>query len=311
MEKPTGSSWKAHLALSFVAIFYGVNYFTLKAVFAENVDSFALLAIRCIITTLFFAAYHFIAIKEKIKTKADYGRLILAALFGITLNQSMFLKGISLTSRVNASVLMITTPIFVFLMAWLLKEEKITGRKLLGLSLSFVGAVSLILLGSKSELQITGTSIRGDIFITLNAAFYGIYLVVVRPLLQRYNTFTVIKWIFIFGSIPNVLMGIVPLAATDFSILSIWALFGIFFLILFATILAYGLNAWAMKRLPSSAVGIYIYVQPVFVTLISAASGLGEVKWQTIPFIFLIFAGVWLVSWRRASSPPNSLNNSR
>ncbi len=292
--------------MSFVAIFYGVNYFTLKWAFAENVSSFALLALRCMTATLFFVVYHKVAIKEKIKDKKDYFRLALAALFGVTLNQTMFLWGMSLTSRVNASVLMITTPIFVFLMAWLLKEERITIRKLAGLALSFAGATALILLGSESKLQISGASIQGDVLITLNAASYGIYLVLVRPLLLRYNTFTIIKWLFIFGSIPNIAIGIGPLLSMPFEQLSYWGIFGIVFLILFATIFAYGLNAWAMKRVPSSAVGVYIYVQPVFVTLISAISGLGEVNWQTIPFIFLIFAGVWLVSWRRLPSPSKS-----
>lgn len=310
MKNTTASPWKAHIALSFVAVFYGLNYFTLKWVFAEGVSSFALLALRCLFATIFFVVYHQIAVKEKIKEKKDYFRLALAALFGVTLNQTMFLWGMSLTSRVNASVLMITAPIFVFLMAWLLKEETITLRKLAGLAVSFVGATALILMGSKSTLEISGASIQGDILITLNAASYGIYLVLVRPLLLRYNTFTIIKWLFVFGSIPNIAFGIGPLLATPINQLSFWAVFGIIFLILCATILAYGLNAWAMKRVPSSAVGIYIYVQPVFVTLISAISGLGEVNWQTIPFIFLIFAGVWLVSWRRLPSPSKSLDSS-
>jgi drug/metabolite transporter (DMT)-like permease len=76
------------------------------------------------------------------------------------------------------------------------------------------------------------------------------------------------------------------------------------YLILFATIAAYWLNAWAMKRLPSSAVGIYIYVQPIFVALGSAAWGKGEVTWLTVPFILLIFAGVWLVTRRKRDLPP-------
>ena len=310
LKNQLGNLWKAHVALSLVAIFYGLNYFTVKWVFAENVSSFALLAIRCIVATLFFAIYHQVAVKEKIKEKADYFRLAIAAFFGISLNQTMFLLGVSLTSRVNASVLMITTPIFVFLMAWLLKQEKITLRKLAGLALSFIGAASLILLGAENKLEISGASLRGDIFITINAASYGIYLVLVRPLLQRYNTFTIIKWLFIFGSIPNIAIGIWPLLSLDLGALSGQALFGIFFLILFATILAYSLNAWAMKKVPSSAVGIYIYVQPVFVTLISAISGLGEVNWQLIPFIFLIFAGVWLVSWQKSPFPSKSKDSS-
>jgi drug/metabolite transporter (DMT)-like permease len=294
------NSASAHIALAAVAIFYGVNYFTLKAVFGAGIDSFAVLGIRSLITTLFFVVYHRLAIRERITDRKDFRRLLLAALLGVALNQTFFIWGVSLTSRVNASVLMILTPVFVFFAAWALKQERITLSKLAGLAISFVGAAGLILMRTQQQNADSGASISGDILIMLNAAFYGLYLVVVRPLFQKYNTFTIIKWLFLIGSIPHILLGAYPLSQTAPALFTPNAIFGIAFLIIFATIGAYWLNAWAMKRLPSSAVGIYIYVQPVFVTLISAVVGLGEVNGLTIPFILLIFAGVWLVTKRRA-----------
>lgn len=288
-----------------MAVSYGVNYFTLKIVFADGLSSFAVMAIRSIITTAFFWIYHSLAVKEKIKDPKDYLRLLLAAAFGVSINQTFFLWGVSLTSRVNASVLMILTPVFVFLVAWLLREERFTPRKIAGLLLSFVGAGALILSASRQSLQISGATISGDIMIMVNAASYGIYLVLVRPLLLRYNTFTIIKWIFLLGSAPNIALGMGPLMDTDPAQFTWQVIAGIAFLILFATIGAYWLNSWAMKRLPSSAVGIYIYVQPVFVTLGSALCGMGEVGWITIPFIFLIFAGVWLVSRTPPAAMPS------
>ncbi len=294
------------MALGAVAIFYGVNYFTLKLVFDAGVSSFAVMAIRCIVTTAFFWVFHRYTVREKIKDRKDFLRLGLAAIFGVSINQTFFLWGLSETSRVNAAVLMILTPVFVFLAAWLLREERFTWQKIVGLLVSFAGAAGLILSASQQSLSISGASIRGDLMIMVNAASYGLYLVCVRPLLLRYDTITIIKWLFLLGSLPNILLGIGPLAHTPIALFTWPVIWGIGFLVLFATIGAYSLNAWAMKRLPSSAVSIYIYVQPVFVTLISALFGLGEVGWLTVPFIFLIFAGVWMVSRRAPSQVPIS-----
>lgn len=290
---------KAHLALIAVALFYGINYFTLKGVFNENYDSFALLAIRNIAGVSFFALFHYLFIKEKIKDRKDLGRLALCALFGISINQIFFLWGLSNTSKVHSSVLMITTPVFVFLVARLLSQETISLRKVMGLLLSFAGAVILILLGSKAGGSTDDSTITGDLMIMINAASYGVYLVLVKPLVVKYNTFTIIKWIFIFGAIPNISLGIGPLMATDFSHLSFNAAFGIGWLVIFATFGAYFLNAWAMKQLPASSVGVYIYVQPVFVTLGAAILGSGEVNVEKIIMILLIFAGVYLVTQKR------------
>ncbi len=293
----------AHLALAAVALFYGLNYFVLKPVFATGINSFAVLAIRCTITAAFFWAYHALFVRERVRERRDYLRLLLAAFFGVTINQTFFLWGLSLTSRVNSAVLMILTPVFVFLAAWILREERFSLRTLSGLVLSFVGALGLILSGSDQAFQVGGATISGDLMIMVNAASYGLYLVFVRPLVLKYNTFTIIKWLFLFGSIPNILIGIFPLSQVPMEVFSGEVILRIGFLIVFATIGAYWLNAWAMKRLPSSAVGIYIYAQPVFVTLLSAGLGMGEVTWLSIPFIFLIFAGVWMVSMRKPDQP--------
>lgn len=289
----------------FVALLYGVNYFTLKEVFVEGYNNFAILTLRTLITASFFFLFHFLFIREKIKSRKDYMRLLLCAFFGISLNQTFFLWGVASTSKVNSAVLMVTSPVFVFLAAWVLRQETISLRKIIGLLLSMGGAVALILSNNASEAAASGASVKGDLMIMVNAASYGLYLVLVRPLMQKYSPFTIVKWVFLFGLIPNTAIGIVPLLRTDFSGISGTALFGIFFLIFFATITVYFLNGWAMKRVPSSAVGAYVYLQPVFVTLFSAFLGNGEVTWVKIQFILLIFAGVYLVSARQSARKPS------
>ena len=296
-RRPT--EFLAHLALFAVAIFYGINFFVIKPVFESQISNFAVLAIRSICTAAFFWIYHAIAVRERIRERKDYIRLFLAAIFGVSINQLFYLWGLALTSRVNGAVLMILTPVFVFLAAWVLREERFSLRSILGLALSFTGAIGLILVGSSQKLQIGGATVAGDVMIMVNAAAYGIYLVFVRPLIGKYHTFTIIKWLYILGALPHLIVGIGPLMGTPQGLVTWDMALRIGYLIVFATIIAYWLNAWAMKRLPPSAVGIYIYVQPVFVTLCSAALGMKEVSWVTVPLIGLIFIGVWLVTRRR------------
>lgn len=290
--------------MSLVALIYGVNYFTLKAVFDEDYNNFAILALRSMVGAAFFFGFHALFVREKIRSRKDYGRLFLCAMFGISINQTFFLWGLANTTKVNSSVLMVTTPVFVFLVAWLMKQEMITLRKLAGLILSLAGALALILFGKADQVSLGGETITGDVMIMVNAASYGIYLVLVRSLVLKYNTFTIVKWLFLFGAIPNISIGIVPLMETDFSGASTTVWVGIVFLILFATLIVYFLNAWSMKKVPSSAVGIYIYFQPVFVTLLSMILGQGEVSPVKFPFILLIFAGVYLVTSKASNKKP-------
>jgi drug/metabolite transporter (DMT)-like permease len=286
----------SHLALMLVAILYGTNYFTLKPVFNEGVDHFAVLAIRCVSVSAIFLLLTPFFPRERIRGKADWLRMIGSALVGVSLNQTFFLWGVSETSRVNGAVLMITSPVFLIFGAAIWGNERVTWRKVLGIALSFAGAAGLIYASAAGTVGLNGASMSGDIKITLNAAFYGVYLLMVRPLLQKYTTLTVMKWLFVIGTLPNLVIGGPAALRLDYAALSWQAIGGIAFLIIFATVIAYFLNAWAMKRLPSSAVGAYVYVQPVFVTLVSAIAGLGELSWYTIPLILLIFAGVYLVT---------------
>lgn len=294
MKPPFKGVFLAHLALLTVAIFYGINYFGAKLIFNQGFNSFEILGLRCLVATLFFVSFHHFQIKEKIRERKDFIRLIACAFFGVTVNQCLFLWGISETSPVNSSVLMITAPIFVFLIAWIMKMEQISARKLLGLALSCTGALFLVL--SSGSDQNEEASLFGDMLIMINAASFAFYLIWVRPLVQKYNPFTVVKWIFLLGSVPNIILGLVFLNPQHFADISQEALWAIVFLILAATISGYFLNAWAMKKLPASSVGIYIYVQPIFVTFISAFFNLSNITWEKLSFILLIFAGVILVS---------------
>jgi drug/metabolite transporter (DMT)-like permease len=288
-------NWQVHLALGFVGLIYGANYIIAKGVMPDYLLPNAFIMLRVSVATVLFWIYHLLTSKEKVKDKKDYLHFAKCAVFGVMANQLIFFNGLNLGNPVNASIIMTMNPIIVLLIsAWWLKE-RITRRKVIGILLGLIGAILLV---SNKEISFDNDSFKGDIFIFLNATFYAIYLVLVKPLMHKYEPITVIKWTFLFGTFMIMPFGLVPLMESDLSQLDagIWG--SVAYVIIGTTFLAYLLNAAALKHVTSTIVGYYIYLQPVFATLITVALGLEGFKWQKMLYASIIFFGVYLVSKR-------------
>src|SRR6188472_2514355 len=138
--------WKIHLALFTVNFLYGANYSVAKHVMPAYVKPYGFVAIRVICASFLFFLIERIWVKEKVDKK-DFPRMILCALFGVALNQILFLKGLDLTTPINASLMMITTPISVLLIAVFTNIEKFSLEKGVGVLLAALGAFVVIYWG--------------------------------------------------------------------------------------------------------------------------------------------------------------------
>lgn len=268
----------------------------------EEITPMAAVAIRGLVGLVAFWVYHAIAVKEKVTVRKDFVLLFLCAIFGVVANQQMFLHGLSKTTPINAGVLMITTPVFVFVIGFISRKEKVTWYKLAGLALAFAGAFFLVQMNKGQKISFSDETLQGDLSIIGNAICYAIYLVLVKSLVGKYNIFTIVKWLFIFGGTINILIGLPDLIQVDPTALSGKAYAGLTVLVLGATLTAYFVNAWSMKRVQPSAVGAYIFVQPIFVTLVTLVLFSGDVTWEKMLTIAAILAGVFLVSLYKADS---------
>lgn len=287
----------AHLAMFTVALIYGLNYFISKVVF-EYISPFGVLAMRSLSALIFFGLLSLLFYREKIERK-DISRILFCAFSGITLNQLCFLWGLAETTEINASVLMITSPIFVFLLAYFTRSETITLSKILGVVIAFAGSALLII--SDKKLTIGGSTVQGDILIIINALAYSAYLIAVKPLVARYSPIFLFAILFGTGGIINILIGMNDLINAEWNTFPSTVLAGAAYIIVCTTILAYLLNLWAMKTVPAGHVSIYVYLQPVIATIMTAlqpdkAHYLTPAK---LGCILLVFIGVGLVTLRK------------
>lgn len=288
--------WWVHPILLITSLLYGSNYSIAKSVMPEPVSPFGFILIRVVVAGALFWFLHAVFVRESIQYKRDYLRIAVCGFFGAAVNMLLFFKGLSLTSPVNASLIMTLTPIVVVTASYFLLKERITQRKSLGLAFGFGGAVSLIGL---HEFSLSNDFLVGDLMVMGNASTYAIYLVLVKPLMARYHPLTVIKWLFLFGGLMILPFTINQALSIPFSALGVWQWSSLAFVVFFTTVFAYLANVSALKYVNSSLVGYYIFLQPVFATFIEIVTGREIPTVGKLISAVLIFAGVYLVSVKK------------
>ena len=293
------NTYKAHLALLGANLIYGANYIIAKGIMPDMIGPSAFIFLRVVgAIILFWIVKSFI--KEKVEKK-DFPLLILGGLLGVATNQLLFFHGLNLTSPIDASIIITAIPVMVLIFSAIILKEKISANKITGIAIGAIGAVLLVWYGKKSG----GTSsVLGNLFVLINACSYALYLVLIKPLMKKYNPVTIISWVFLFGFIFVFPVGIKDVLTTNFEAFTMNTYLTIAFVIVGTTFLAYLFNIYALSIVSPSVNSSYIYLQPVisFIMVSIYAFGMGHNEYaQDINIIkilscLLVIAGVYLIS---------------
>ncbi len=289
--------FRPHLALILVQILFGswpiLGKLALRVMSASSLVS-------CRLTG---AAVAFALLQRRITPLLrmpvkDIALLALCSMIGVVGNQFLYVKGLSLTTVINTTLLSTTIPVYALAVSILFGYDNWSFKRLGGIVVSALGVIYLIN-PTRADLAFHATA--GNLLILINSFLYAIYIVISKTLFERYGALNVITWIFLVGSLVTIPVGIYSLQQENLAAIGInvWAAIG--FIILFPTVGAYYLNAWALTRVSPSTVAIYIYLQPL-VAFGFAPLLLGE-NWnsRTLVATLLIFAGVAMVTIRGRS----------
>ena len=282
----------ALLAATAVAIIYGVTFTIAKDVMPKYIEPYGFIVLRVFGAAVLFWLFSFFVKQEKI-FKSDYLRIVLSAFFGVALNMLTFFKGLSLTSPISASVLMVTTPMLVLVLSAFILREKMKKLKVLGILLGLLG--TFILITYQKDSVSKDQEMLGNFLVFVNALSYGYYLILVKKLMEKYNPFTFVKWIYTIGFFMVLPFGFKEFNAIDWQNMPNVISFDVFFIVVFSTFLTYLLNLISMKRLTPTAVAVFIYLQPLFATIFAISLGKDQLYLIKIISAVLIFVGVFLV----------------
>ncbi len=280
-----------HLAFLFVQLNFAIFPVVAKGVMQE-LDPLELASFRVLgAAPLLLLAAHFTS-SYRLKW-ADLGPLALLGFLGVTSNQILFILGLQRTTATNAAVLMPTIPVFTAAAAALFGVEKLTGLRIAGVALAFLGALVMADLGNVS---LGSDHLLGNVLLILNCICYAGFLVLQRPVLQRIPPLPLIAWSFALGGL-GVLLFSLPMTGglPNPANLTVGTLAGMGYIVLFPTALNYFINSWAINKSSPIMASVYIMLQPV-ITAVLAAFFLSEViGFREGTGFFLILAGLAVV----------------
>jgi drug/metabolite transporter (DMT)-like permease len=284
----------ALIAVSIATLIYGVTFTIAKEVMPIYIQPYAFILLRVSSGTLVFWTAGLFVTRQKIE-KEDYKKIMIASFFGIALNMLSFFKGLSLTSPISASVMMVTSPIMVLIFSSILIRRPIGKQHILGVLIGLIGALLLITLGSSSK-GASENSAFGNFLVFLNAASYGLYLVLAKDLIKKYNPIVFIKWLYLFGLIFVIPFGYSELTAIVWQEIPTNIYWNIGFVLIFTTCITYLFNLYGLSKLKPTTVSVFIYLQPVIATIYALIVGSDSLNLVKICATLLIFFGVYLVT---------------
>ena len=293
-------------SLGFLAAFgatliYGLNHTVAKNVMPIYIGPYAFILLRVIGASLLFWTVSLFIKSEKID-RNDWPRIILCSFLGMVINMLAFFKGLELSTPVNSSVIITISPIIVFIFSAILLKEKIQFLKTIGIISGFIGAIILVLYTSKTGINAPNIPLGNMLFI-LNSFAYGLYLVLVKPLIEKYNIITLLKWLFLLAIFLNL-----PVTFNEFTSVK-WAdlpiknaVLPMLFVVVGTTFCTYLFNAYALRTLSPSTVSSFIYLQPIVGIVYAVSTKSDTLSLVSVTGMILIFIGIYLVTKKKVIS---------
>ncbi len=222
-------------------------------------SAFNIVFFRNLVASIFFLILYCFG-KIKLPKKEDALMLALTAIIGLGAYQLLFAYGIFLISPAVAAVLISLIPIFIILISTIFLKEKITKIQIMATILGFFGIFIMSSAGGFS-----GESL-GYLFIILASIFFAIYSILQKKFLKKYNVLDIVAyniWIItlcLSWNLPNLISKIH---------LNIPSLLSIAFIGIFSSSIAFILWFWAIHKTTTHGISLFLYIQPIFVAIIS------------------------------------------
>ncbi len=278
----------------------------------RDISPLTFLLFRFSVVCTLLLPYLFFELRRHPIDKRDLKNIVLLGFFGQTSIAFIFL-GLNLTTAIDAAIISTLTPIFVILAGYYFYKEELTQLEKLGIFIATAGALLVVvepalssgngtvlkrLFGNLLVLiyQITwplyiilGKRMMGQKSRAVNKAFHYFHL---EKLHDKYNPTILTTLTFYVG-----LLSIVPLALAETYLnpnpvgvtFNFPVVFGIYYMAIFSSIVAYFLFQWGIKRMEATESALFTYISPLF-TIPAAKLILGEIPSKAAIYGIIVIA---------------------
>ena len=296
MEK---NKLSGHIAIFSANIIFGLNIPISRMLMPQILSPYTLTFFRLGGGMILFWLISLFAKKEQVPPK-DILLLFFASLFALTFNQLPYFIGLASTSPIDASIVVTMLPIVTMIMAALILKEPITLMKAVGVIVGASGA--LLLVFTSQSTHVGQSNFLGNMIVFGAVTSFALYLTLFKNVITKYSAITVMKWMFLFGTVVCLPFCYTPLVQTNFSLLTAHNYWQISYVIVFATFLGYLFLPVGQKTLRPTTLSMYNYVQPVVASMVAVVLCIDTFGVEKALSAFLVFAGVYVVTQSKSKA---------
>lgn len=282
-----------HIALLVANVIFGLNTTISRTLMPEILSPYTLTFFRIAGAMLLFWIASLFIKSEHVPPK-DILKLFYASIFALILNQLPYFVGLSITSPIDASIVVTTLPILTMILAAIIIKEPITAMKAVGVLVGASGA--LLLVFSSHTPKVGESNFWGNMIVLGAVTSFAIYLTVFKSLISRYSPITIMKWMFLFATIVCYPFCHNALEQTEYTTFSNSVILRIAYVVVLSTFFTYMLIAIGQKVLRPTTFSMYNYLQPIVASFAAVIIGMDTFGIEKALATVLVFAGVYIVT---------------
>lgn len=300
----------AYLALLTTALIWGIAVAVIKYTL-KFIDPFSFLFWRFLIVSAILLPVFLVFVKKHPLKIVDLPKLLWLGTLSTTACLAILFVGLKYTTAIDASLISILSPIMIVLGGALFLKEKVTKQEKIGLTISFVGAIIALLQPLLERQNAPPRAIFGNLLVFGHYIGWAAYTLLWKKDSKKYHPLTITFFNFFAGLVTifpiflyqrwtmidwqkSVLLPVTPIFYINPK-----AWFGILYMSIFSSIIAYFTYNYGVSKIEASEATLFTYLQPLFAAPL-AILWLGEKI--TLPFvvgaIFIVF-GITLTEARK------------
>lgn len=277
-----------YLVLS-AGILWGMIGLFVRRLTILGFGSMDIVAIRAITTTVLLGLFLLLYDKKMLRIRfRDLWCFAGTGILSIVFFNYCYFRAITLTSLSVAAILLYTAPAIVMILSAILFRERITGRKLTSLLLTFVGCVFV------TGVVSGGEALCADgILVGLGAGLgYALYSVFSRFALERgYHSLTISFFTFLFAAFGTILFandtGIAAIVMQNPGIIGFCLLFG-----LISTVLPYIAYTRGLQEMENGKASIIASIEPAAAALLGVIAYHEQLTAMELSGIVLVLTAI-------------------
>jgi drug/metabolite transporter (DMT)-like permease len=259
------------IALSLMLLLWSFNYI-LGKIALRHFDPVTLACARFVVASAIVLAIYFLSPHRAPTRVKDLVPFVYLGIFNVILNQGLFTVGLNYTSSGHSAIIVSCGPIFILLLARLLRLEHLTLGKILGMLICFFG---ILLLETDSGPLSSSPFFKGDMISLFGTVGFALYVVFGKKVALHYDAVSMTTFTTVAAAVLLLPLTVRQAVHLDWHGVGWAGWAAMIYMAAGSSIAAYMIFYWALRHMTASRIAAICYFQPIIV-LALAFEILGE-----------------------------------